>query len=198
MDGRAIRLQEMPSLPAAEYDLAATHRSLWLGSRPRPATGSFFCLMKSKILLVDDDPAVRWMLLRVLEEEGYLVLAAGNSTEALEMASTKSPDLALLDLALPVEDGWKVFQQLASNYPLVQVVIITARPNQLFPALASGVGALMEKPLDLPRLLRTIQDLLEEPAETRMARAAGRPAEFHYQPPKSQALTAAPAEEHAR
>jgi CheY-like chemotaxis protein len=154
--------------------------------------------MKSKILLVDDDPAVRWMLLRVLEEEGYLVLAAANSSEALEMASTKAPDLALLDLTLPVEDGWKVFQRLTSNDPLLQVVIITARPNQLFPALASGVGALMEKPLDLPRLLRTIQDLLEEPAETRLARVAGRPAEFHYQPPKPQALSAAHAKEHAR
>jgi CheY-like chemotaxis protein len=154
--------------------------------------------MKSKILLVDDDPAVRWMLFRVLEGEGYLVLAAANSTEALGIASANSPDLALLDLALPVEDGWKVFQQLTSNDPLLQFVIITARPNQLFPALASGAGALMEKPLDLPRLLRTIQDLLEEPAETRLARVAGQPAEFHYQPPKREALTAAPAEEHAR
>ena len=154
--------------------------------------------MKSKILLVDDDPAVRWMLLRVLEDEDYAVLPAASGAEALAIAAAKSPDLALLDLAMPVQDGWKVFQRLASDYPLLPVVIITARPNQLFPALASGVGALMEKPLDLPKLLRIIQDLLEEPAETRMARVAGRPAEFHYQPPKRQALTAAPAEDHAR
>jgi len=155
-------------------------------------------LMKSRILLVDDDQAVRRMLLRVLEDEGYLVLPAASGAEALEIAATRSPDLALLDLAMPVQDGWKVFQQLANDYPLLPVVIITARPNQLFPALASGVGALMEKPLDLPKLLRTIQDLLEEPAETRMARVAGRPAEFHYQPPKRQILTPTPAEEHAR
>jgi CheY-like chemotaxis protein len=154
--------------------------------------------MKSKILLVDDDPGVRWMLLRVLEDEGHLVLAAANGPEALELASAKTPDLAVLDLTLPIEDGWKVFRRLVSDNPLLPVVIITARPNQLFPALASGAGALMDKPLDLSKLLRTIQDLLEEPAETRMARVAGRPAEFHYQPPKPEALAAAPGEKHAR
>jgi hypothetical protein len=52
----------------------------------------------------------------------------------------------------------------------------------LFPALASGVGALLEKPLDFPKLLHTMRDLLDEPAETRLARMAGRPADFHYLP----------------
>jgi hypothetical protein len=63
------------------------------------------------------------------------------------------------------------------------VIIITARPNQLFPALAAGAGALMEKPLDLPKLLRTMRDLMAEPAEARLARTAGGRAEFHYLPP---------------
>ena len=60
------------------------------------------------------------------------------------------------------------------------VIIITARPNQLFTALGAGVGALLEKPLDIPTLLRTINWLLAESAETRLARLAGREAEFHY------------------
>jgi CheY-like chemotaxis protein len=154
--------------------------------------------MKYRILLVDDDPAVRWMLLRVLEDDGYSVLPAANGAEALELAKSKTPDLVLLDLALPVQDGWQVFERLANEHPLVPVVVITARPNQLFPALASGVGALMEKPLDLPKLLRTIQDLLEEPEEARKARVAGRAAEFHYQPPRRQAVTAGFTEEDAR
>jgi CheY-like chemotaxis protein len=154
--------------------------------------------MKYKILLVDDDPAVRWMLLRVLQDEGYRVLPAANGAEALAIAATKAPDLVLLDLTLPAQDGWKVLQQFSSNHPLVPVVIITARPNQLFPALASGVGALMEKPLDLPKLLRTIEDLLEEPADARKARIAGQPSEFHYQPPSRAALSATPAEDHAK
>jgi DNA-binding response OmpR family regulator len=154
--------------------------------------------MKNKILLVDDDPAVRWMLLRVLQDENYVVLTAANGLEAVEVANAKAPDLVLLDLALPMQDGWDTFQRLTDDHPLLPIIIITARPNQLFPTLASGVGALMEKPLDLPKLLRTIHDLLEEPAETRLARTAGRPAEFHYLPPKRQAPTTAPAKEHVR
>ena len=141
-------------------------------------------MMKQTILLVDDDAGVRRMLLRVLEEEGYVVLAAANGVEALEMTVRRSPDLVLLDLNLPLQNGWVTFEQLTSRHPFLPVIIITARPNQLFPALASGAGALMEKPLDLPKLLRTICDLLAEPARARSARVAGKAVEFHYLPPK--------------
>src|SRR5437773_2247279 len=109
--------------------------------------------MKSKILLVDDDPAVRRMLSRVLEDEDYTVLLATNAAEALEVASAAGVDVALLDLNLPDQTGWELFERLISAHPLLPIVILTARANQLFPALAAGVGALMEKPLDLPKLL---------------------------------------------
>ena len=59
-------------------DLAATHRSLWLGSRPRTGHREIFLVMKKKILLVDDDPGVRRMLQRVLEEEDYVVVTAAD------------------------------------------------------------------------------------------------------------------------
>jgi CheY-like chemotaxis protein len=154
--------------------------------------------MKNSILLVDDDPGVRRMLLRVLEDEGYIVFPAAGGLEALEIASGKAPDLVLLDLTLPGQDGWQTCQQLSLDHPLLPVIIITARPNQLFSALASGVGALMEKPLDLPKLLRTIQELLEEPPEARLARTVGRSAEFHYLPPKRSRITGTPAKPHVR
>jgi DNA-binding response OmpR family regulator len=130
--------------------------------------------MKKKILLVDDDPGVCRMLQRVLEEEGYLVVPAANGLEALERAQATAPHLVLLDLNLPVQNGWDTLERLAAEDPLLPVIIITARPNQLFPALASGAGALMEKPLDLAKLLRTIRELLAEPAEARLARMAGK------------------------
>jgi CheY-like chemotaxis protein len=173
-----------PGLIAEIDNLAATHRSLWLGSRPRPATGKFFLSMKENILLVDDDPAVRRMLFRVLEAEDYRVVRAANGVEAVELAARESPDLTLLDLNLPSKDGWQTFERLTNEHPTMPVIIITARPNQLFPALASGVGALMEKPLDLPKMLRTIRDLLDEPAHVRSDRAAGHLSQFHYLPPK--------------
>jgi len=124
------------------------------------------------------------MLQRVLEDEGYLVISAADGPQALAVAATEAPDLVLLDLNLPVQSGWETFERLTAEKPSLAVIIITARPNQLFPALASGAGALMEKPLDLPKLLRTIHELLAEPVEARVARLAGARAEFHYLPPK--------------
>lgn len=141
--------------------------------------------MKARILLVDDDPAIREMVGRLLTEEGYAVLPATNGQEALDLVAATQVELVLLDLNLPVKSGWDAFERLTAEYPTLPVVIITARPNQLFTALGSGVGALMEKPLDFPKLLQTIRTLLDEPIELRLARLAGKSAEFHYAPPES-------------
>lgn len=143
--------------------------------------------MKKKILLVDDDAAVRQMLMRVLTGENYTVFPAENGDEAFAQAKENAVDLVLLDLNLPKQSGWDIFERLSSEYPLLPVIIITARPNQLFLALSAGVGALFEKPLDFPKLLQTIRTLLAESAETRLARLAGKPAEFHYLPQPARA-----------
>ena len=138
---------------------------------------------KRKILLVDDDPAIRQILLRLLSEENYFVVTAANGVDALALAEQEKFDLVLLDLNMPQKDGWETFEQLSAKNPLLPIILITARPNQLFPALASGVGALLEKPLDFVKLFSTIHNLLEEPMEVRMARFAGRTAVFRYIPP---------------
>jgi DNA-binding response OmpR family regulator len=139
-----------------------------------------------KILLVDDDPGIRVMLSRVLKDAGYGVECASDGSEALERAKSEKVDLVLLDLNMPGKDGWDTYEQLTSEHPMLPVIIITARPSQQFTALAAGTGALMEKPLDLPKLIMTIRDLLDEPEDVRIARLAGRPAEFHYIPPTRQ------------
>jgi CheY-like chemotaxis protein len=139
---------------------------------------------RKKILLVDDDSAIRKILLRLLSEEGYSVLSAANGIEALESASLVKFDLVLLDLNMPQKGGWETFEQLTSDDPLLPIIVITARPNQLFPALASGVGALLEKPLDFARLLETIRNLVNEPPEVRLGRLAGKPSNFSYIPPR--------------
>jgi CheY-like chemotaxis protein len=145
---------------------------------PQPSQES-----KEKILLVDDEPAIRQMLTRLLAGEGYHVLPATNGSEALEFAGHAEFDLVLLDLNMPGMDGWDTFEQLTAKHPLLPIIVITARPNQRFTALAAGIGALMEKPLDLQKLLLTIRGLLDEPDDVRIARMAGRPSEFHYVPP---------------
>lgn len=138
---------------------------------------------KQRILLVDDDPAIRQILVRLLVEEDYLVMTAANGLEALALTGTTTFDLVLLDLNMPVKNGWETFEQLSAKNPLMPIILITARPNQYFPALASGVGALLEKPLDFTKLFHTIHDLLEESDEMRLARLAGRSAPFNYIPP---------------
>lgn len=138
---------------------------------------------KEKILLVDDEPAIRRILTRLLTGEGYNVLPATDGAEALEFVSHAEFDLVLLDLNMPGLDGWDTFEQLTSKHPLLPVIVITARPNQRFTALAAGIGALMEKPLDFQKLFQTIRGLLDEPEDVRIARLAGRPSEFHYVPP---------------
>ena len=65
---------------------------------------------------------------------------------------------------------------------LIPIIIATARPNQLFTAVNAGVGALLEKPMDIPMLLRTIRKLLAESTEQRLGRLAGKETEFHYKP----------------
>jgi CheY-like chemotaxis protein len=87
---------------------------------------------RKKIMLVDDDPAIRHILLRLLTEENFFVLTAADGVEALELANATKFDLVLLDLNMPVKDGWQTFEQLTAKDPTLPIIIITARPNQFF------------------------------------------------------------------
>lgn len=66
-------------------------------------------------------------------------------------------DLVLLDLNMPIKNGWDAFEQLTSENPMLAVIVITARPNQLFTAQGFGVSGLLEKPLDFPTLLESVK-----------------------------------------
>jgi len=135
-----------------------------------------------RILLVDDDPTVRDSLNDVLMAEGYAVIPAENGQQALDLAKKLPVDLVLLDLNMPIKNGWDTFERFTADHPFIPIIIVTARPNQLFTALSAGAGALLEKPMDIPTLLRTMEQLLAEPAEQRLARLVGKKTEFHYQP----------------
>lgn len=126
--------------------------------------------MKKRILLADDDESVRIMVGRVLESEGYEVLLADGGREAVAQALAGSPNLILLDINMPDKDGWKTFELIDRVRPLMPVIVITARPNQHDYATRVGIDALMEKPLDLEVLLKTIRDLLNESERDRLRR----------------------------
>src|SRR6516165_1204056 len=111
-------------------DMKSTLEKPGLDTKPQPkATKS----VKSRLLLADDDPAVRRMLLRLLVEEGYAVLTAADGVEAVNLARATKFDLVLLDLNMPVKDGWEAFEEISTRDPLLPFILITARPNQLFP-----------------------------------------------------------------
>ena len=126
--------------------------------------------MKAQVLLVDDDASVRTSLARVLETANLRVIQAANGVEALNEISRQRVDLVLLDL--PEKNGWDTLRTLASFHPVLPVVVMTARSLQLVQAAAIGVGAVMEKPLDFPKLLRTVDELLSNSSAARLARSA--------------------------
>jgi two-component system, OmpR family, KDP operon response regulator KdpE len=138
--------------------------------------------MKRKVLVVDDESSIREALSKVLCTEGYEVVSAANGQEAIEKFGQEKIDLLLLDLGLPVKDGWDTLAWLAHVNPLLPIIIITGRYAQRELAEAAGVDALMEKPLDVPRLLQTIRELMEEPMELRAQRASHRTSGFRYVP----------------
>jgi CheY-like chemotaxis protein len=140
-----------------------------------------------RILVVDDDPAGRDAFHELLVAAGFFVLPAENGKQALELAANAKVDLALLDLIVPIENGWATFEQLARAHPLLSIIIVTAFPNQLFTAASAGAAALLEKPVGLPTLLPTLAALLAETSEQRRARRAGQQADFHYTPATTRA-----------
>ena len=153
-----------PPAPAVNLltDGTSAHPSPRLRLVPRPA--------RKSILLSDDDRSVRELLGRVLESEHYEVVYAKTGREAVARFQAGPPDLVLLDLNMPEQDGWEVFGQICAKDPLVPVIVITARPEQHTQAIELGIDALMEKPLDLPLLLDTIRTLLEETEGARVRR----------------------------
>ena len=121
-----------------------------------------------KILVVDDDEAVRTGLRCVLLSEGYEVGVASNGNEAVQDLKGGPADLILVDMNMPVLNGWATIAGLRGIRPNLPIIIITARPDQQRAAKAAGLE-LMEKPLNLPVLMERIAALThpaEKPAGT--------------------------------
>jgi DNA-binding response OmpR family regulator len=136
--------------------------------------------MKKTILVVDDDPQIRESLRKVLRAEGYEVVMAANGQEGIRQFYADRFDLLLLDVSLPDISGWEVFGTLTSINPFLPIIIITGKDEQHDLAVLGGVGALIEKPLDVPRLLETVKELLAESPEVHLQRLAGRLGDMRY------------------
>ena len=130
-------------------------------------------VMKGTVLIVDDDASVRNSIQKVLRAENYEVLLAADGEEALERFGPQQFDIVLLDVNMPRRNGWDTLERMTARNPLLPVIIITAIGNQSPVAAAAGASALLEKPLDVPVLLRTLEASLGETEQQRLHRLLG-------------------------
>lgn len=132
--------------------------------------------MKEKVLVVEDDPAIRDALSYNLGREGYEVKAVGDGVAALEAARAAAPDLVVLDLMLPELDGYDVTRTLRkeSNVP---ILMLTARDDEIDRVLGLELGAddYLTKPFSMRELLARVKAMLRR---VRLAKEEAEPREI--------------------
>ncbi len=120
----------------------------------------------TKILYVEDNEDNVYMLTRRLKRKGFEVVVAGNGQEGIEMVQTESPELVLMDLSLPVLDGWEATRRLKAAPETKEIPNIAlsahAMEGEREKALAAGCDDFDTKPVELDRLLGKIAALLPE------------------------------------
>jgi CheY-like chemotaxis protein len=118
----------------------------------------------AKILLVEDNQMNRDMLSRRLTRKGYEVVIAVDGEQGMAMARAEAPDLILMDMSLPVLDGWEATRQLKSapETQAIPVIALTAHAmaGDREKAVEAGCNDYDIKPIELPRLLEKIEALL--------------------------------------
>ena len=121
-----------------------------------------------KILLVEDNEMDRDMLSRRLERRGYKIVMATDGAEGVAMAKAEQPALILLDMSLPIVDGWEAARQLkaAPETRAIPIIALTAHAmaGDREKALEAGCNDYDTKPIELPRLLEKISALLPSSA----------------------------------
>jgi two-component system cell cycle response regulator DivK len=117
-----------------------------------------------RVLLVEDNEMNRDMLSRRLERRGYEVLVAVDGAEALQRAQADAPALILMDMSLPVIDGWEATRRLKADPATRRIPVIALTAHAMAgdreKALGAGCDDFDTKPVDLPRLLDKMSHLL--------------------------------------
>jgi CheY-like chemotaxis protein len=111
------------------------------------------------ILVVDDDPAIRDLLTDALQDEGYLVTTAANGAEAVEVIDRNRPWLVLLDMRMPVLDGWGFARVMRERGVRLPIVVMTAAENAQRWCDEVGGDACLPKPFDLNDLFGAVAAL---------------------------------------
>lgn len=123
--------------------------------------------MSNKILIAEDEPSIVLSLEFLLRGAGYEVTVARDGNQALRTACLTKPDLIVLDIMLPLLDGFEVCRQVRENETLghTKILMLTARGrgSEVEKSLALGAGAFMTKPFSTRELVRKIGELLARP-----------------------------------
>jgi len=118
----------------------------------------------SKILLVEDDQANRELLARYLTLLGYRIVLALDGAQAVQLAQTERPDLILMDMRLPVMDGWEATRRIKAGTmtSTIPVMALTAyaMDDERRRCLEAGCDDYETKPLEFPRLLAKLRSIL--------------------------------------
>ena len=131
------------------------------------------------ILIVEDNEMNRDMLSRRLERRGYAVLIAVDGQAGIDVARASAPDLILMDMSLPVVDGWEATRRLKAAPALRHIPVIALTAHAMADdrenALGAGCDDYDTKPIELPRLLGKIEALLPAPLRREEETAEGLP-----------------------
>ena len=119
--------------------------------------------------MVDDDPDILEALSEILESEGFAIQQARNGQEALEILEKVSPSLILLDLMMPVMDGWEFAEKMRRRVDWSQIPVIVLSADRNIGGRARELGALgyLAKPFELSALLSLVQSSLSSLQKTK-------------------------------
>ena len=125
------------------------------------------------VLVVDDDPSIRKLIVAALKRDGYVFEEANNGRDALDLMRSKRPSVVVLDLMMPISSGWDVLEERQRDASLQQIPVILVSANRE-PAVGSavdkGISAFLPKPFDINVLSALVRSCLrpegspEEPA----------------------------------
>jgi CheY-like chemotaxis protein len=113
------------------------------------------------ILVVDDEPSIRDLIVAVLEEEGYAARSAETGFQAIELVAAVRPDLVLLDMMMPQMDGQETMRRMRQMPEGKELPVVVMSAAVTADRLTDGVAAFIAKPFDLVALLETIEGVLD-------------------------------------
>ena len=122
-----------------------------------------------KVLVVEDNQALRDLLARILETLGYVPVLASHGKEGLEKAIAENPNLILMDMMMPIMDGWEAARALRAtpdtkNIPILAITALF-RNQELKTCLEAGCNGYIVKPFGVTDLQRKIGELLAAPSD---------------------------------